>query len=55
MGLPATKNRPLPVGMAGFVERCIFLYLYGIMLLLLRNSGQYAEVYSAAFEIGGKI
>ena len=29
MGLPATKNRPLPVGMAGFVERCIFLYLYG--------------------------
>ena len=54
MGLPATKNRPLPVGMAGFVERCIFLYLYGIMLLLLRNSGQYAEVHSAAFEIGGK-
>ena len=25
MALPAVKNRPLPAGMAGFVEPCIFM------------------------------
>ncbi len=25
MALPAAKNRPLPAGMAGFVEPCIFM------------------------------
>lgn len=25
MALPAAKNRPLPTGMAGFVEPCIFM------------------------------
>lgn len=30
------------------------MHLYGIMLLLIRESGQYAEMYSTASDIGGK-